>query len=59
MERECAVMAVWIDNLYVFNDEIDRSIEHEIRHVLTARIHRAVGFRHTLGLQQARCFIYR
>ena len=57
MERECAVMAVWIDNLYVFNDEIDRSIEHEIRHVLTARIHRAVGFRHTLGLQQARCFI--
>lgn len=57
MGRECAVLAVWVDNLYAFNDEVDRSIEHEIRHVLTARIHRAVGFRHTLGLIQARCFV--
>lgn len=57
MERECAVMAIWVDNLYVFNDALDSSIEHEIRHVLTARIRRAIGFRHTLGLQQARCFV--
>jgi GGDEF domain-containing protein len=57
LNRECAVLAVWVDNLYVFNDELDRSIEHEIQHVLTARIHRAVGFRHTLGLLQARCFV--
>ncbi len=57
MERECVVMAIWIDNLYVFNNELDASIEHEIRHVLAARIRRAIGFRHTLGLQQARCFV--
>ncbi len=57
MQCECAVMAVWIDNLFVYNDAIDSSIEHEIRHVLAARIRRAMGFRHTLGLQQSRCFI--
>ncbi|MBS7808687.1 hypothetical protein [Variovorax sp. PCZ-1] len=56
-ERECAVVAVWVDNLYTLNDELDSSVEHEIRHVLSARIRRAIGFRHTLGLQQARCFI--
>ena len=57
IERECAVLAIWIDNLYMFNEEIDRSIEHEIRHVLAARIRRAIGFRHILGLQQSRCFV--
>ena len=57
IERECAVLAIWIDNLYLFNEEIDRSIEHEIRHVLAARIRRAIGFRHILGLQQSRCFV--
>jgi membrane protein implicated in regulation of membrane protease activity len=57
IECECAVMAVWISNLYVYNDEIDSSIEHEIRLVLAARIRRAIGFRHVLGLQQSRCFI--
>jgi GGDEF domain-containing protein len=57
IECECAVMAVWIDNLYLYNDQIDGSIEHEIRHVLAARIRRAVGFRHVLGLQQSRCFV--
>jgi GGDEF domain-containing protein len=57
IETECAVLAVWVDNLFVYNDELDSSIEHEIRHVLAARIHRAIGFRHTLGLQQSRCFI--
>lgn len=57
IECECAVMAVWVDNLYVYNDELDSSIEHEIRRVLAARIGRAIGFRHTLGLQQGRCFV--
>lgn len=57
IDCECAVMAVWVDNLYVYNDELDSSIEHEIRRVLAARIGRAIGFRHTLGLQQARCFV--
>ncbi len=57
IDCECAVMAVWIDNLYLFNDELDSSIEYEIRHVLAARIRRAIGFRHALGLQQSRCFI--
>jgi GGDEF domain-containing protein len=57
IECECAVMAVWIDNLYMYNEEIDSSIEHEVRHVLAARIRRAIGFRHTLGLQQSRCFV--
>jgi GGDEF domain-containing protein len=57
IDSECAVIAIWIENLYAYNDEIDSSIEHEIRHVLAARIRRAIGFRHTLGLQQARCFI--
>lgn len=57
IECECAVMAVWVDNLYVYNDELDSTIEHEIRRVLAARIGRAIGFRHTLGLQQARCFV--
>jgi GGDEF domain-containing protein len=57
MECECAVVAIWIDNLYAYNDQIDSSVEHEIRHVLAARIRRAIGFRHVLGLQQSRCFI--
>jgi GGDEF domain-containing protein len=57
IECECAVMAVWIDNLYIYNEEIDSSVEHEIRHVIAARIRRAIGFRHTLGLQQSRCFV--
>lgn len=57
IDCECAVMAIWIDNLYRFNDELDGSIEHEIRHILAARIRRAIGFRHVLGLQQSRCFI--
>jgi GGDEF domain-containing protein len=56
IESECAVLAVWVENLYVFNDALDSSIEHEIRRVFAARIGRAIGFRHTLGLQQARCF---
>jgi GGDEF domain-containing protein len=57
IDAECAVMAVWIDNLFDYNDVLDASIEHEIRHVLAAKIGRAIGFRHTLGLQQSRCFI--
>jgi GGDEF domain-containing protein len=57
IECECAVMAVWIDNLFIYNEAIDSSVEHEIRHVLAARIRRAIGFRHTLGLQQSRCFM--
>jgi GGDEF domain-containing protein len=57
MERECAVMAVWVDNLFIYNDAVDSSIEHEIRHILAARIGRAIGFRHVLGLQQSRCFM--
>lgn len=56
-ERECAVLAIWIDNLFVYNDVSDVSIEHEIRYVLTARMRKAIGFRHTLGLQQSRCFV--
>jgi hypothetical protein len=57
MECECAVMAVWVENLFIYNDAIDSSIEHEIRHILAARIGRAIGFRHVLGLQQSRCFV--
>jgi GGDEF domain-containing protein len=57
IECECAVMAVWVDNLYMYNEEIDSSVEHEIRHVLAARIRRGIGFRHILGLQQSRCFM--
>jgi hypothetical protein len=57
IERECVVMAVWIDNLYARHEEQDASVEHEIRHVLAARIHRSIGFRHCLGLQQSRCFM--
>jgi GGDEF domain-containing protein len=57
IECECAVMAVWIDNLYMYNEEVDSSVEHEIRHILAARIRRAIGFRHALGLQQSRCFV--
>lgn len=53
IDCEGAVMAIWIDNLYVYNDQMDAAIEHEIRHVLAARIRRAIGFRPTLGLQQA------
>jgi hypothetical protein len=57
LECECVVMAVWVDNLFAYNDAIDSSIEHEIRHILAARIGRAIGFRHVLGLQQSRCFM--
>jgi GGDEF domain-containing protein len=57
IDAECAVMAVWIENLYLYNDVLDTSIEHEIRHVLAAKIRRAIGFRPVLGLQQSRCFI--
>jgi GGDEF domain-containing protein len=54
IDAECAVMAVWIENLYLYNDVLDTSIEHEIRHVLAAKIRRAIGFRPVLGLQQSR-----
>jgi GGDEF domain-containing protein len=56
-ERECAVVAIWMENLYAFNDMLDVSVEHEIRYILTAKIRRSIGFRHVLGLGQARCFI--
>ncbi len=54
---DCAFIAIWVDNLYQHSESLDHSVEQEIRHILTARIRRVLGFQHVLGLQEARCFV--
>jgi GGDEF domain-containing protein len=55
--RGTAVIALWIDNLYALSDTAGIQIESEIRSRLTAKVRRAVGFRHVTGLMQARCYM--
>lgn len=56
-DLDCAVVAVWVKNLHELSDKAGHQIEHEISVRLTANLRRAVGFRNTVGLMQARCFL--
>ncbi len=51
------VMAIWIANLYATTESSGRETEQEIRAVLTARLRRTIGFRHTVGIYHPRCFL--
>jgi GGDEF domain-containing protein len=55
--KDSAIIAIWVDNLYELSESLDHSVEQEIRHILTARIRRVLGFQHVLGLQENRCFV--
>ena len=55
--RSSMVLAVWIGNLYSVADTAGRESEQEIRMMLTARLRRAMGFHHVVGVYHARCFV--
>ena len=55
--RGSMVMAVWINNLYGVAETAGRESEQEIRMMLTARLRRAMGFRHVMGAYHPRCFV--
>ena len=55
--REAAVIAVWVNNLYELSAQAGVHVDHEIRASLTARLRRAVGFRNVVGLHHQRCFV--
>ena len=55
--RSSMVLAVWINNLYGVAETAGRESEQEIRMILTARLRRAMGFRHVMGAYHPRCFV--
>lgn len=55
--RECTVVCLHIRNLYGLGDVAGHQVDQQILVALAARLRRAVGFRHIVGLYHPRCFV--
>lgn len=54
---ECTVVCLYVRNLYELGETAGHAVDQRILSAMAARIRRAVGFRHTIGLYHPRCFI--
>jgi GGDEF domain-containing protein len=57
LNRVCTVLCLHLGNLYEMGETAGHGVEQQILSSMTARIRRAVGFRHVVGLYHPRCFV--
>ena len=57
LHRACTVVCLHLGNLYEMGETVGHGVEQQILATMTARIRRAVGFRHVVGLYHPRCFV--
>ena len=57
LNRACTVVCLHLGNLYEMGETAGHGVEQQILATMTARIRRAVGFRHVVGLYHPRCFV--
>ena len=55
--RECTVVCLYVRNLYELGETAGHATDQRILAAMAARIRRAVGFLHTVGLYHPRCFV--
>ena len=57
MNQECTVICLHLQNLYELSEIAGHHADQQILSAMSARIRRAVGFRHVVGLYHPRCFV--
>jgi diguanylate cyclase (GGDEF)-like protein len=57
MSQECTVICLHLQNLYELAEIAGHHADQQILSAMSARIRRAVGFRHVVGLYHPRCFV--
>ncbi|MDP3833691.1 MAG: GGDEF domain-containing protein [Hydrogenophaga sp.] len=57
LQDECAVLCLYVSNLYEMNEAVGPGAEHQILVTMAARIRRSAGFRCVVGLYHPRCFV--
>jgi diguanylate cyclase (GGDEF)-like protein len=55
--QECTVICLHLRNLYELADIAGHNADQQILSAMRARMRRAVGFRHLIGLYHPRCFV--
>jgi GGDEF domain-containing protein len=57
MNQECTVICLRLQNLYELSEIVGHHSDKQILSAMSARIRRAIGFRHMLGLYHPQCFV--
>jgi GGDEF domain-containing protein len=57
LNHRCAVMCLYLRNLYQLSQGLDAAAEYQILVSMAARIRRAAGFRCVVGMYHPRCFV--
>jgi diguanylate cyclase (GGDEF)-like protein len=57
LNRDCTVICLRLQNLYELAEIVGHHADKQILSALSARIRRAVGFRHVMGLYHPQCFV--
>jgi GGDEF domain-containing protein len=57
LNHQCAVMCLYLRNLYELNQDLGTTAEYQILVAIAARIRRAAGFRCVVGMYHPRCFV--
>jgi GGDEF domain-containing protein len=57
MNQECTVICLRLQNLYELSEIAGHHADKPILSAMSARIRRAIGFRHLLGLYHPQCFV--
>jgi GGDEF domain-containing protein len=57
MNQECTVICLRLQNLYELAEVVGHHADKQILSAMSARIRRAIGFRHMLGLYHPQCFV--
>jgi GGDEF domain-containing protein len=57
MRGHCAVVCVYLNNLYELSDVLGHTTDNQILAATAARIRRVAGFRCVLGVYHPRCFV--
>jgi GGDEF domain-containing protein len=57
MNQECTVICLRLQNLYQLTEVVGHHADKQILSAMSARIRRAIGFRHILGLYHPQCFV--
>jgi GGDEF domain-containing protein len=57
MNQECTVICVYLRNLYELAEIAGHNADQQILSAVSARLRRAIGFSHVMGLYHPRCFV--
>ncbi len=57
MNQECTVICVYLRNLYELAETAGHNADQQILSAVSARLRRAIGFSHVMGLYHPRCFV--